>query len=170
MEVISNSEQGQLKYAGFWLRFAAYIIDQFVIGIAGFILFVPVILGVIAFGVVNFDGIDNFTDLCASDALLMIGGIIGMILLAILISVVMKWLYYALMESSKFGGTIGKMAVHIKVVDMQGNRITFGRATGRYFSRIITNMTFLIGYIIAGFTEKKQALHDLIASCLVVQK
>jgi len=75
-----------------------------------------------------------------------------------------------LMESSKFGGTLGKMAVNIKVVDMEGNPISFGRATGRYFSRIITNMTFLIGYIIAGFTEKKQALHDLIASCLVIQK
>ncbi len=169
MEVISNSEQSQVKYAGFWLRFAAYIIDQFVIGIAGFILFVPIILGIIAFGV-NLDGISNFKDLFTHDGLLMIGGIIGMIILAILISIVMKWLYYALMESSKFGGTLGKMAVSIKVVDMEGNRITFGRATGRYFSRIITNMTLLIGYIIAGFTEKKQALHDLIARCLVIQK
>ena len=169
MEVISNSEQNQVKYAGFWLRFAAYIIDRFVIGIAGFILFVPIILGIIAFGV-NLDGINNVKDLFTHDGLLMIGGIIGMVMLAILFSIVMKWLYYALMESSKFGGTLGKMAVNIKVVDMEGNRITFGRATGRYFSRIITNMTLLIGYIIAGFTEKKQALHDLIASCLVVQK
>jgi uncharacterized RDD family membrane protein YckC len=53
---------------------------------------------------------------------------------------------------------------------MEGNRVSFGRATGRYFSRILTNMTLLIGFIIAGFTEKKQALHDLIANCLVVCK
>jgi uncharacterized RDD family membrane protein YckC len=169
MEVISNSEQSQVKYAGFWLRFAAYIIDQFVIGIAGLIIAVPIILGIIVFGI-NLDGIKNSSDFFTQNGLLMVGGIIGMIVLAILISVVMKWLYYALMESSKFGGTLGKMAVSIKVVDMEGNRISFGRATGRYFSRIITNLTLLIGYIIAGFTEKKQALHDIIASCLVIQK
>jgi len=169
MEVISNSEQSQVKYAGFWLRFAAYIIDQFVITIAGGVLAVPIILGVVAFGL-NIKDIHTPSDLFRHDGLLMVGGIIGMIVLAILISIVMKWLYYALMESSKFGGTLGKMAVNIKVVDMEGNPISFGRATGRYFSRIITNMTFLIGYIIAGFTEKKQALHDLIASCLVIQK
>jgi len=169
MEVISNSEQSQVKYAGFWLRFAAYIIDQFVIGIAGLIIAVPLILGIIAFGL-NLDGVKSPADFFTHGGLLMVGGIIGLIVLAILISIVMKWLYYALMESSKFGGTIGKIAVSIKVVDMNGNRISFGRATGRYFSRIITNMTLLIGYIIAGFTEKKQALHDLIASCLVIQK
>jgi len=169
MEVISHSELGQVKYAGFWLRFAAYIIDQFVIGIAGLIIAVPIILGIIAFGI-NLDGIKNSSDFFTQNGLLMVGGIIGMIMLAIIISIVMKWLYYALMESSKFGGTLGKMAVSIKVVDMEGNRITFGRATGRYFSRIITNFTLLIGYIIAGFTEKKQALHDIIANCLVIQK
>ena len=169
MEVISNSEQSQIKYAGFWLRFAAYIIDQFVIGIAGLIIAVPIIIGIIAFGL-NLDGIKSASDFFNHDGLLMVGGIIGMIMLAILISIVMKWLYYALMESSKFGGTLGKMAVSIKVVDMEGNRISFGRATGRYFARIITNLTLLIGYIIAGFTEKKQALHDVIASCLVIHK
>jgi uncharacterized RDD family membrane protein YckC len=169
MEVISSSEQSQVKYAGFWLRFAAYIIDQFVIGVAGLIIAIPIILGIIAFGL-NLDGIKSPADFLTQDRLLMVGGIIGMILLAILISIVMKWLYYALMESSKFGGTVGKIAVSIKVVDMEGNRVSFGRATGRYFSRIVTNMTLLIGYIIAGFTEKKQALHDLMAGCLVIQK
>ena len=169
MEVISSSEQNQVNYAGFWLRFAAYIIDQFVIGIAGLILVVPIIIGIIAFGL-NLDGNKSFNDLFTNERLLMVGGIIGLVMLAIMISFVMKWLYYALMESSKIGGTIGKMAVSIKVVDLDGNRISFGRATGRYFSRIVTNMTFFIGYIIAGFTEKKQALHDLMASCLVIKK
>ncbi len=169
MEVISSSEQSQVKYAGFWLRFAAYIIDQFVIGIAGLIIAVPIIIGIIAFGI-NLDGIKNSSDFFTHEGLLMVGGIIGMIVLAILISIVMKWLYYALMESSRYGGTLGKMAVSIMVVDLDGNRITFGRATGRYFARIITNMTLFIGYIIAGFTVKKQALHDMIASCLVIQK
>jgi uncharacterized RDD family membrane protein YckC len=169
MEVISNSEQNQVKYAGFWLRFAAYIIDQFVIGMAGLIVAIPIIIGIVAFGF-NLRGIHEPSDFFNQDGLIMVSGIIGMIVLAAMISIVMKWLYYALMESSKYGGTLGKMAVSIKVVDMDGNRISFARATGRYFSKIITNMTFFIGYIIAGFTDKKQALHDLIASCLVVQK
>ncbi len=169
MEVLSNSETKQANYAGFWLRFAAYIIDQFVIGVAGFIIAVPIILGIIAFGL-NLDGIKHPREFFAHDGLLLVGGIVGLIMLAVMFSIVMKWLYYALMESSKYQGTIGKIAVSIKVVDMEGNPVTFGRASGRYFSRIITNMTFLIGYIIAGFTEKKQALHDLIASCLVVKK
>lgn len=169
MEVLSNSDSKQFNYAGFWLRFAAYIIDQFIIGVAGFIIAVPIILGIIAFGL-NLDGIRHPREFFAHDGLLMVGGIIGLIMLAIMLSIVMKWLYYALMESSKYGGTVGKIAVSIKVVDIDGNRVTFARATGRYFSRIITNMTLLIGYILAGFTEKKQALHDMIASCLVVKK
>lgn len=169
MEVLLSSDSKQFNYAGFWLRFAAYIIDQFIIGVAGFIIAIPLIFGIIAFGL-NLDGIKHPSDFFAHDGLLMVGGIIGLIMLAIMLSVVMKWLYYALMESSKYGGTIGKIAVSIKVVDLDGNRVTFARATGRYFSRIITNMTLLIGYILAGLTDKKQALHDMIASCLVVKK
>lgn len=169
MEVISNNEQNQVRYAGFWLRFAAYIIDQFVISLAGFIIAVPVIIGIVAFGL-NLKDINEPSDFFSHNGLLMVGGIIGLVMLAILISIVMKWLYYALMESSKYGGTLGKMAVSIKVVDMEGYKVSFARATGRYFARIITNMTLLIGYIIAGFTEKKQALHDLIASCIVIKK
>ncbi len=169
MEVISSSEQSQVKYAGFWLRFVAYLIDQFVISAAVIIVTIPVILGIIAFGL-NLKEIKNSSDFFTQGGLLMVGGIVGLVVLAILVFIVMIWLYYALMESSKFGGTLGKMAVSIKVVDYEYNRISFGRATGRYFSRIITNMTFLIGFIIAGFTPKKQALHDLMTSCLVVCK
>ncbi len=169
MEIISSSEQSQVKYAGFWLRFVAYLIDQFVISAAVIIVTIPVVLGIIAFGL-NLKEIKNSSDFFTQGGLLMVGGIVGLVVLAILVFIVMIWLYYALMESSKFGGTLGKMALSIKVVDYECNRISFGRATGRYFSRIITNMTFLIGFIIAGFTPKKQALHDLMASCLVVCK
>ena len=80
------------------------------------------------------------------------------------------WLYHALMESSSQQGTLGKMALGIKVTDLNGNRITFGRATGRYFSKIISSLTMGVGYIMAGFTQQKQALHDIIAGCLVVNR
>jgi uncharacterized RDD family membrane protein YckC len=53
---------------------------------------------------------------------------------------------------------------------MDGNQVSFGRATGRYFGKIISGMIFMIGYILAGLTEKKQALHDIIANCLVIRK
>lgn len=80
------------------------------------------------------------------------------------------WLYYALMESSTNQGTLGKMALGIKVTDLKGNRISFGKATGRYFGKIVSGMILYIGFIMAGFTEKKQALHDMMAGCLVVNK
>jgi uncharacterized RDD family membrane protein YckC len=76
-----------------------------------------------------------------------------------------------MMESSSWQGTLGKRALSIEVTDMAGQRISFGRASGRHFSKLITNLIpFAIGYILAGFTEKKQALHDMIASCLVLRK
>jgi uncharacterized RDD family membrane protein YckC len=61
--------------------------------------------------------------------------------------------------------------LNLKVTDLSGQPISFGRASGRYFAKIITGMIPLgIGYILAGFTEKKQAIHDMIASCLVLRK
>lgn len=82
--------------------------------------------------------------------------------------VIIGWLYFALMESSSSQGTLGKMAIGIKVTDLNGNKLTFGRATGRYLGKIISSLMLMIGYVIAGFTKKKQALHDIMAGCLVV--
>jgi len=74
------------------------------------------------------------------------------------------------MEYSKTQGTLGKMALGLKVPDLEGEPISFARATGRYFGKIISGLILYIGYILAGLTEKKQALHDIMASCLVVRK
>jgi len=79
------------------------------------------------------------------------------------------WIYEAAMESSSKQATLGKMALGLKVTDEQGRRISFGRATARYFSKIISGMILLIGYIMAGFTARKQALHDMIAGTLVTR-
>ena len=81
-----------------------------------------------------------------------------------------QWLYFALMESSKNQATLGKMALGLRVTDLNGNRISFGKATGRYFGKILSSMTLLIGYIMAAFTAKKQALHDFVAGTLVLSK
>ena len=90
--------------------------------------------------------------------------------LSMTINIVGQWLYFSLMESSSWQATLGKKALGLYVTDLEGNRITFARATGRYFAKLISSLTLLIGYIMAGFTEKKQALHDMIAGCLVMRK
>ncbi len=155
------------QYAGFWKRFVAYIIDTILVCIASGVLFIP-FLAVVGLGAFSMHDADLFYDSETAVGFLfaMIAGYF-LFIIAIWIS---GWLYFALMESSSQQGTLGKMALGIKVTDMSGNRITFGRATGRYFSKIISSLTMGIGYIIAGFTQQKQALHDIIAGCLVVNK
>jgi len=74
-----------------------------------------------------------------------------------------KWLYEAGMESSSKQATLGNMALAVKVTDLHGRRISFAPATGQHFAKILSGMILLIGYIMAGFTERKQALHDMIA-------
>ena len=97
--------------------------------------------------------------------------IIGLIFLFATVSLAVTWLYHAWMESSEWQATVGKKALGLVVTDMVGHRVSFGRATGRHFAKIVTNMVpAFIGYIMAGFTEKKQALHDMIASCLILRQ
>ena len=96
-------------------------------------------------------------------------GILGP--LGLVLAIVGVWLYYARLESSDAQATLGKRAMGIIVTDPFGERLTFGRATGRFAARIVTGLIpFAIGYIMAGFTKHKQALHDMIASTLVVVK
>lgn len=91
-------------------------------------------------------------------------------ILGIILDIVGVWLYFALQESSERQATIGKRAVGIYVTDLQGRRIAFGQATGRYFSKILSGLILDIGYIMVAFTEKKQGLHDMIASTLVMRR
>jgi uncharacterized RDD family membrane protein YckC len=169
MEIINESDNNQAKYAGFWLRFAAYLVDRAILGVAGFLIAIPAIIIIVSISI-GFEGVNNPNELLLEANLLKASIIVGVIILLALFNRVLGWLYYALMESSSYGGTIGKIAVGIKVVDMEGGKVSFGKATGRYFAKIITNLTLLIGYIMAGFTDKRQALHDVIASCLVIKK
>jgi uncharacterized RDD family membrane protein YckC len=134
----------QPVYAGFWIRVGAYLIDSFITGIgAGILMFV-----VAATAGVDADG--------------------GMFL--VLLYVVTPWLYAALLESSARQATVGKMAVGIKVTGLDGRRIGFGRATGRYFAEILSSLSLGVGYAMVAFTKRRQSLHDLIAGTLVVRK
>ena len=85
-----------------------------------------------------------------------------------LLSLFGLWLYFALLESSAQQATLGKRAMEIIVTDINGNRISFGRATGRHFSKIISALILFVGFFMAGITKYKQALHDQMTDCLVV--
>jgi uncharacterized RDD family membrane protein YckC len=97
-----------------------------------------------------------------------IAAAMGTIMLVSALLFVGQWLYYALFESSALQATPGKLALGIKVVDEAGNRIGFGKASGRWFAKIVSNLILGIGYLMAGFTARKQALHDMMAGTLVV--
>ena len=165
MEIINENpvqENKTVKYAGFWWRFIAIIIDAIAVGIVQQIVIIP-LLGVVGLSIFSAQQGANFNE---ASILLMITSMIPIIGL----SVVINWLYFALMESSKLQGTLGKMALSIRVTDLNGERISFGRATGRFFGKIISAFIFYIGFIMAGFTGKKQALHDMMAGCLVIKQ
>ena len=85
-----------------------------------------------------------------------------------LFSTIFNWLYFAFFESGGWMATPGKRLIGISVVGIHGNRISFARATGRYFAKFFSSLIFCIGYIMAAFTKKKQALHDIIADTLVI--
>lgn len=87
-----------------------------------------------------------------------------------LLSFVIGWIYYAQMESSTYQATIGKQILQISVTRLDGERLTFVRASARYFAKLLSTLTFFVGYLMAGFTEKKQTLHDKIAKTVVIQR
>ncbi|MDD1707373.1 MAG: RDD family protein [Methanoregulaceae archaeon] len=92
------------------------------------------------------------------------------LLSAIILLFLVPWLYSAYLESSQNQSTLGKLAVRAAVTDMQGNRITFARATIRFFGKILCVLTIFIGFLIIAFTGYKQGLHDKIAGTLVFRQ
>jgi uncharacterized RDD family membrane protein YckC len=139
-EAIGGAGVQATAYAGFWRRVAAYILDGIIISI----VLVPLSL-------VLRDPEQQATVYYP-------------------VSTAVSWLYFALMESSARQATVGKMALGMVVTDLDGNKIGFGRATGRYFAKILSALILAIGFIMVAFTQKKQGLHDMIASTLVVKR
>lgn len=155
------------NYAGFWLRFVAIIIDGIIIGVAQSFIFVP-ILAALGLGFANSAETMDFSD--PDQAAGFVASIMAMAGGYWILSLTIQILYSTFMESSKLQATVGKLALGLKVTDLQGNKLDFTKALVRNLCKIISNFTMLIGYIIAGFTAKKQALHDMIASTLVLKK
>ncbi len=147
-------------YSGFWQRFGAFVIDSILLSILSGICITILIM--VLGGAMVFSGAMNNPSSVAYG--------IAMILGICLLSTIVNWLYFTLMESSSQQATLGKMALGMVVIDEFGGRISFARANGRYWSKILSTMFLWAGYIMAAFTEKKQALHDLIATTFVVDK
>jgi uncharacterized RDD family membrane protein YckC len=132
------------QYGGFWIRFAAAIIDNIVMWLPG------------AFA----------------------GGIIGtmytdptmMTIATFTTSILMNWLYDAVLTSSGWRGTVGKKLLGLQVVDSAGGTVSFARATGRYFGKILSGIPCAAGYIVAAFDPQKRTWHDLMADTYVVHK
>jgi uncharacterized RDD family membrane protein YckC len=143
-----------VEYAGFLRRFFAVFIDGIVLRIISIPLgFVYLYIYTQATGlelkqIVN-DPLFNLID--------------------IIIGTVVTLLYFTLQESSNNRGTLGKLALGLRVVDEQGDRITFTRALGRWCGKFLSTILLLTGFLMQPFTEKKQALHDMMAGTLVLK-
>ncbi len=145
-------ENQEIAYAGFWRRFSAYIIDGVIIGF--FInTFYWFLVNQLQSGLMGLDFPRDVINIIFTPLVLII-----------------SWSYYSGMESSPFQATLGKLLVGIYVTDLEGKRLTFGKATGRFFGKVISVLILTIGYWLAGFSKKKQALHDMMAHCLVLRK
>ena len=140
------------KYAGFWRRFGAFILDTIILSLVTL---------VVGWSILLFAGftIDQEylgeSDISAFDFVNIIGFFIGS-------------LYFVILEGSSMQATFGKRAFDLKVTNLSGGRITVGKAIGRYISKIVSGMTLFIGFLMVVWTDKKQGLHDMMTETLVI--
>lgn len=155
MEIIDNPNPQHFLYAGFWRRFLALFIDSLILSLVPSVVF------------------SNSPFKFSSDEPFMVFNMIPLYysfnLFGGIASFILNLIYYAALESSKYQATLGKMAMGIKVIDTDGNRLTSQKAIVRYVCKIISAVILFIGYIMAAFDSKKQALHDKIADTYVVK-
>ena len=163
--------QPGVAFAGFWLRLVAAIIDGLIISIPLAPIYIITLIDVFK----NSQDLQNLQDPT------MVWTILGpkMFLFFILgiVALAVNWLYHGFFESSTWQATPGKKALGLIVTDLEGRQVTFGRASGRYFggrgATIIPSlgsMYYFVDCICIGFTERKQAIHDMIAGCLVLRR
>lgn len=149
-------------YGGFWIRLLAHLLDHVILSAVAaplfFIMAMPTILRVMHEAERNQEPSPE-----------MIMAILSSVFLYVAIAFAGQWLYEAWLTSSSWQGTIGKRVLRLKVVDEAGNRISFGRATGRFFAKILSSMFFCIGFLMIAFTERKCGLHDMLAGTAVVR-
>lgn len=141
-----------LAYGGFWRRAAALLIDQILLAAASWLVGICLGLAMTFSPSLGEAGMQAFEDMFM---------IVGLCL---------SWGWFALFESSPWQATPGKRAMRLIVTDLEGRRIGFGRATGRWLGKFPSGILLLGGYIMAAFTKKRQALHDMLAGTLVLRR
>ncbi len=153
------------EIAGFWRRYGAYVIDGLILGVVWAIFYFVIMIMFFGIMIASSDGSSENVYSSLLSLFLSLG--ICMLDIAILI---VYLLYFTWFESSNYQGTPGKIAVGMQVVDLQGNRISFGKALIRNLLKIVSFLMLGLGFIIIAFTEKGQGLHDMIAGTTVVMK
>ena len=129
----------QPRYAGFWIRLLAYILDA-------------IVLGAITFPLIRVLSTMGIGDSSSN-----------------ILSIAISWMYFAVFESSEWMASPGKKVLGLIVTDEQGKKISIGRATRRYFAKIVSGLILGIGFIMVAFTARKQGLHDKIFHTLVMR-
>jgi len=160
-----NTLEGKKFYAGFGRRIVAGIIDCAILIIIG---------GFAAYYLGLTEGwrmllmMLRHEEVRTMDGVLVTSAFPGQVATFLLVTVVLiPWLYYALLESSKNQATLGKMAARAVVTDLHGKQITFARASLRHFGKLISIILCFSGYVAIIYTRHSQGFHDIIAACLV---
>jgi len=159
----ASLEQGgrvPLRYGGFWRRVVAALIDGILIGLVLYAIdmFLPIVENA------------SMGSISPPDSAMGIAAEANLTPLGTLILIIGSWLYAALLESGPGQATIGKLAMALKVTDIEGDRVSFAQASGRYYAKFISFVIFLIGFLMVAFTARKQGLHDLLAKTLVIRR
>jgi uncharacterized RDD family membrane protein YckC len=152
------ADSGYYRYAGFWIRVVAHIVDSIILWVIQFPIgmLLGFIMGMATAG----------TDDPAQNLII----IIPIQILNMALSIIIPCLYSVIFIVKK-GATPGKMAVGIKVINADGNeQISVGKAIGRYFAKILSGLILCIGYLMIAFDDQKRGLHDRICKTLVVYK
>jgi uncharacterized RDD family membrane protein YckC len=149
MTPASGMAAGPIEYAGFITRFAAFVIDGIIFSIPFVLIVVPLYI------------------LALNQQSVVLAAVTGLVSLAMSVGLC---ILIAKMESGPQMGTFGKRIMGIQVVDLTGQRLSFMNALGRLFAKIPSAIILYIGFIMAAFTEKKQALHDILAGTLVIRR
>jgi uncharacterized RDD family membrane protein YckC len=149
---------GVRRYAGFWIRFVARLIDGVILYIAQLIVSIPLTLMMGGVGATLRPGANPAALFSAMAGLL---GVTVVINLAIAVT------YEAYFLSTR-GATPGKMVLGLKVIRADGSPVSVGLAIGRYFAMMLSWLILAIGYIMAGFDDEKRSLHDRICETRVI--
>jgi len=149
MEQINSEINSTTEFGGFWIRVEAFFVDLVVLTIIKLLVLSPFLAGSLG------------------------GSVVAKIAMGVVVpisSLVIPWIYFAVLHSSVWQASVGKMAVGLKVVDKRGHQISFGRATGRYFAKILSALPVGLGIIWIAADDRKQGWHDKIAGTVVVRK